>query len=367
MEKIFYAHSVNVIGGAERVTLATIKGVKNTYQPVLLAPAGNELADAGIASGALFEAIEAIQPEKSKPFLSLKQLWQYYKIFKKHKPKLVHTGDLLALRSLQPICKLLNVPLVCHVHFPYEVPFMRWALKKRYAPSNFIFCSEELKNHLVDELTSLCPKSKMNVIHNGIDTDKFSPIEREPNKVPRIGIIANLQYRKGHDDFLEMAKILIEQGIEAQFDIIGGDILQEPRQPYLEQKAHELGIAGQVVFHGQVSNVLEHLQRLDIVVCASHEEAFPISMLEAMACGKAIVSTNVNGIPEALDHQKNALLVNPFQPTELAQQVIKLITSDNLKQLLEKNAQEKVTASFSSGVYNQKIKELYGNLNEHDY
>lgn len=359
MEKIFFAHSVNVIGGAERVTLAIISGIKPHYQSVMLAPKGKDLGTAAEHAGAIFEPIRAIQPERSKPLNFLKQLWQYYCIFKKHKPKLVHTGDLLALRSLQPICKLLNIPMICHVHFPYEDPFMRWALKNRYAPKTFIFCSYELKNHLVDELTALCPKSAMEVIHNGVDTNVFKPLENYHNPIPRIGIIANLQFRKGHDDFLDMAKILVEQGVEAQFDVIGGDILQEPREPYLKQKAKELGISDKVVFHGQLPDVKAELQRLDIVVCASHEEAFPISILEAMACGKAIVSTNVNGIPEAITDNVNGLLCSAYSPKELARNVLCILKDQKIKVKLEEYARDTVVEKFSLEEFQDKTKNLY--------
>jgi glycosyltransferase involved in cell wall biosynthesis len=359
MEKIFFAHSVNVIGGAERVTLAIIKGIKSHYQSAMLAPDGKELGLAAKQLGAEFESIDASQPEKSKPLRFIKQLWQYYRIFKKHKPKLVHTGDLLALRSLQPICQLLNIPMMCHVHFPYDNGFMRWVLKNRYAPQTFIFCSHELKNELHDALISLCPDSAMEVIHNGVDTEVFKPLAKHHNTIPRVGIIANLQYRKGHDDFLEMAKKLVDQGVVAQFDIIGGDILQEPREPYLKQHAKELGIADKVIFHGQLPDVKAELQKLDIVVCASHEEAFPISMLEAMACGKAIVSTNVNGIPEALTHQKDALLVSPHDPQALAMCVKQLLSSSSELASLGINAKQQVENHFSSEVFTEKLLNLY--------
>ncbi len=362
MEVVFYAHSVNVIGGAERVTLSIINGVKQTYQPVMLAPAGETLAHEAVSAGAIFEPIDCLQPEKLKPLKTLKQLFKYYQLFKKYQPKLVHTGDLLALRSLQPICKLLKIPMICHVHFPYEIPFMRWAFKNRYAPQSFIFCSNELKMYLQDELTLLCPSSQLEVIHNGVNIEKFKPITREPNPIPRIGIIANLQYRKGHDDFLAMAKILLDQGVKAQFDIIGGDILEEPRELLLKQKAIELGIAENVVFHGQVANVLEHLQQLDIVVCASHEEAFPISILEAMACGKAIVSTNVNGIPEAIIDGETGILVASHSPHSLATAIIKVLQSPKQQKLFILNGRRRVIDLFSSSIFKSKINNLYQNL-----
>jgi glycosyltransferase involved in cell wall biosynthesis len=230
---------------------------------------------------------------------------------------------------------------------------MRWVLKNRYAPQTFIFCSHELKNELHDALISLCPDSAMEVIHNGVDTEVFKPLAKHHNPIPRVGIIANLQYRKGHNDFLEMAKKLDDQWVVAQFDIISGDILQEPREPYLKQHAKELGIADKVMFHGQLPDVKAELQKLDIVVCASHEEAFPISMLQA------IVSTNVNVISVALTHQKDALLVSPHDPRALAMCVKQLLSSSSELASLGINAKQQVENHFSSEILTEKLLNLY--------
>ena len=120
-----------------------------------------------------------------------------------------------------------------------------------------------------------------------------------------------------------------------------------------------------MVFHGQLPDVKAQLQKLDIVVCASHEEAFPISMLEAMACAKAIVSTNVNGIPEALEHQETALLVAPHDPAALAMCVNELLSSPRKLELIGTNAKQKVLNNFSSDVFGGKVLKLYSKIKFH--
>jgi glycosyltransferase involved in cell wall biosynthesis len=359
---LFFVHSVGVIGGAERVTLATISDLRTEYQCMLLAPEEGALKEAAVDHGAQFLGIDCLQPELSKPLASLKQLWQYFLLFKKYRPALVHCGDLLAFRSLQPICKLLKVPMICHVHFPYQSAFMRWALKDRYAPAAFIFCSDELKQNLAPQLTEYCPHAQMVVIHNGIDTQKFVPPVGLNNPLPRVGIIANLQFRKGHDDFLAMAKQLIDDAHHVEFDIIGGDILQEPREPKLKALAKELGIGDKVHFHGQISDVKKALSSLDIFVCASHEEAFPISILEAMACARPIVSTDVNGITEMLNHDVNALLCQPFAPEQLAAAVASLLNDPHKAEQLGQRARESVVTQFSRDAFKHKMQSLYEEL-----
>jgi glycosyltransferase involved in cell wall biosynthesis len=359
-QTVFFAQSVNVIGGAERVTIACMQSLVNDYSCVALAPKGGDLNDELAANNIPIEHIACVQSELTKPIATCKQFFAYFMLFRKHKPVAVHTGDILALRSLQAICRFMKIPLICHVHFPYDDPFIDWVFKRRLSPEVFIFCSAELKEHLYKKLVKYSPNAAYKVIHNGVDTDLF--VNKEPkNEKVKIGIVANLQERKGHLDFIEMASILVEKGFSAEFHIIGGDILASPRQPLLIEKVSTLGLAAFFNFHGQVQHVLPLLHSLDILVCASHEEAFPISILEAMSVGLPIVATNVNGIPEAIEHNESGLLVDPFAPEQLASAVEFMMQNPDEMSRIGFNARERVVHNFSKGVFNQKLRSVYKN------
>jgi glycosyltransferase involved in cell wall biosynthesis len=156
-----------------------------------------------------------------------------------------------------------------------------------------------------------------------------------------------------------MAHIIKKSGYDVIYDIIGGDIMQEPREALLKAKAKTLDLTDNVIFHGQVTSVKQLLENCDIVVCASHEEAFPISILEAMACGKAIVSTDVNGIPEAIVNRKSGMLVPAQSPEKLAEKVMELLSNKSLRTQLASNARERVCQQFSENVFQDKIVALY--------
>ncbi|RDV29194.1 glycosyltransferase family 1 protein [Alteromonas aestuariivivens] len=359
MKNVFFAHSVNVIGGAERVTLSVMEGVKTHYRCIMLAPDGGELGLKAQQSGAVFEPVSCGQAEILHPVRTLRQFAQYARLIRKYSPEIVHTGDLLAFRSLQPICKLLKIPMVCHVHFPYDKGFMKWAFDRTSPVASFIYCSEELKSNLSPFLSQLVPAARHTVIHNGINTEDFSPGKPRSEDQPlNVGIIGNLQKRKGHEDFLNMARIIVQKGLQVRFHIIGGDILEQPREPLLKAMAIKLNIDQYVVFHGQVSDVRSLLADQDIIVCASHEEAFPITILEAMACAKAIVTTNVNGIPEALN-KHTGILVPPHSPAELAEGVITLIEQPALRANIAQNARERVVENFDQSLFIKQILNLY--------
>lgn len=364
MKNICFVHCVSVIGGAERVSQAIMRGLDNTENSLYLAcPELGELTAEceTLQTTPLVHSIH--QPDFKQPIKTLQSNAHWKKLINTNKIDIFHTGDLLSTRSLLKTAKKHGVKVVCHVHFPFKRNFAAWVFNKKDFPDAFIFCSQELQDDVGPMLADLCPKSKQWVIHNGVDITKFSPAIREKTSdTIRIGIVANLQLRKGHDEFLQMASTVSQKYPNTHFDIIGGDILQEPREDTLKAKANNLGITDKVTFHGQVSNVKELIDTLDVYVCASHEEAFPISILEAMACGKAIVSTNVNGIPEAIVDQSSGLLVEAKQHEQLSAAVLSVIENSELKKALEQQARARVEENFSEDAFINKINTLYDSL-----
>ena len=354
---IVFAHSMSAMGGAERVTLAVIDAISHQFNTTLLSPSG-EIQRFAEKKNTHLETLIFFQCTFRHPLKSLAHILSTVRLLKKLSPLLIHTGDILALRSLTPACRLLKIPIVCHVHFPYDTSFINWTFSDKSPVASFIYCSQELSDNLRPKIEQRVPDAKHHVVHNGVYTDTFAPGMANSNVLPRIGIIGNLQKRKGHEEFLHMANILKSRGLIARYDIIGGDILQEPRQPFLEKEAERLGVAECTTFHGQVDDVRSLLKQLDIVVCASHEEAFPVTILEAMAAGKAIVTTNVNGIPEAID-DNCGILVEPFDAKALANGVAFLLHNEKDKLRLEKNASVRVNQHFSMDAFQEKVLRVY--------
>jgi len=128
-----------------------------------------------------------------------------------------------------------------------------------------------------------------------------------------VGTIGRLNEQKGHRYLVEaMARVLA--GREARLLVAGdGDLMES-----LRRQAGELGIADRVVFAGHRNDVPDLLGAIDVFCISSVYEGTPLTLFEAMAAGKAVVSTAVDGCREVLEEGSTGLLVPPRDPDALA-------------------------------------------------
>ena len=166
----------------------------------------------------------------------------------------------------------------------------------------FIGVADAHAEHLVQN--ERFPAEKVNTIYNGVDCDRFAPqdasaIRRELGiaaDAPVVGILAALRPEKNHELFLAGAKEIRAAIPAAQFIVVGDG----PKRQELEQLAADLGIADAVRFVGSRSDVPALLAACDVVALTSHNEASPVSILEALACGVPVVASNVGSVRETV-------------------------------------------------------------------
>jgi glycosyltransferase involved in cell wall biosynthesis len=159
------------------------------------------------------------------------------------------------------------------------------------------------------------PEDKVFLIPNGIDTDRFVFDSNKrlqwrsklgiSESDPVVGIVAALRPEKNHKLFLEAAQRVANKMPNAQF-VIAGD---GPERAELENLARQFGIADQVHFLGSVSDVVGVLSMLDLFALTSHNEASPVSILEAFSCQRPVVATDVGSIDETVLTGTNGFLV----------------------------------------------------------
>jgi glycosyltransferase involved in cell wall biosynthesis len=212
------------------------------------------------------------------------------------------------------------------------------------------------------------PAGKVHVIPNGVDTDRFAPLP-DPAAVrrelgigpadPAVGIVAALRPEKNHELFLEMASRVSRELPTARFLIIGDG----PRRELLEERARGLGLDTSVLFLGSRDDVPRLLAALDVFALTSHNEANPVSILEAMSTGLPVVATDVGSIGEAVTAGKTGYLVPPGDAAKLTHHVVELLNNPLRSRSMGAAAREHVVSRSSLDVmvhgYERLIESIY--------
>lgn len=189
---------------------------------------------------------------------------------------------------------------------------------------------------------------KVHAIHNGADLAELpgtAPRSIGAGQEKRILCTAYYHSYKGLDVLIRSFSFLLGSDPALRL-LLAGD---GPERARLEDLAKSLGVHGQIDFLGwqgreQIKNLLHSC---DIFVLPSRCECFSISILEALACGRPVVATRVGGTPEIIEHGKTGLLVEPDDPSALAEGLKLLLTDAALRATLAANGHDTVTRSFS--------------------
>ncbi len=218
-----------------------------------------------------------------------------------------------------------------HVSTPvHETPGTRWLYQT--ATCHIVTTGEVLRQRLHHD--NRFALDTMTSVRTGIDLDRFRPLgqascRRELGVAdrPTLGILATLRSWKGHDFLLDAWRTIKAAHDDWQLLVIGDG----PRRAHLEQRVRDEGLAD-VVFVGNQDDVPRWLNCLDLFALPSYgEEGVPQGIMQAMACGLAVVSTPVGAIEEAVQRDRTGLIVPPRDAGALAAALGRLIDEPDLR------------------------------------
>lgn len=215
--------------------------------------------------------------------------------------------------------------------------------------SKLILSTADVVIALTDDMRKAAQKvcnREILVIPNGVDLERFEGLSRaearrklELKEGSKVIIFVGILYEiKGVRYLIEAMKTIKQECSEAQLLLVGDGIERQD----LELLVHKLNLEQCVTFAGLVPNerVPEYLCASDLFVLPSLSEGFPVTVLEAMACGLPILTTYVRGLPEIINDGENGFLIEPQSSAQIAEKASFILRNDILRERMSRNNRE---------------------------
>lgn len=194
-----------------------------------------------------------------------------------------------------------------------------------YRWSDKVVCNSfSQKNFITMHFPHLSQKTI--TITNFVDTKKFQPAKiKNINELPQIVTAARYGAQKNCENYLKAVNICKEKGVKAHFHWYGNKTFNSEYYRRIEELYHKLGLDDILTLHEQNSNIVDVYQQADGFCLPSYYEGFPNVLCEAMSCGLPIACSNVCDNPYIVKETMSALLFDPNDPEEIANQLIRLV------------------------------------------
>lgn len=326
-----------------------------------------------------------VDPVKDlKAYVNLKQ------IISDFKPDIVHTHAAKAGALGRLAAKACGVPVIVHTFHGhvFHSYFSKWKSRafvsiERYLARKsdcIIAISEKQKRELSQEFR-ICPPEKIAVVPLGFDLQRFRENQVDKRQKFRdehrlsdnevaILIVGRLVPIKNHVLFLRSLSKVLEQTDQKLRAFIVGDGEERSR---IESTARELGLSissarndtqdpAQVVFTSWMKDVDQAYAGSDIVALSSFNEGTPVSIIEALASGKPVVTTDVGGISDIVTHRRNGFVVQSDHEEEFTAALLELVNSPQLRNTMGSVDEHLIVEQFSFQRLIADMKTLYDSL-----
>lgn len=211
-------------------------------------------------------------------------------------------------------------------------------------------------------------KPPLQTLLNGVNIDHFAPASFDgsdvrsrlgiPPDAPVIGTVAVFRFQKRLDVWMQIAAAILEKVPGAHFVIVGDG----PLKAELVETRRKINLEERVHFAGLQTEVRPYLAAMDIYMMSSIFEGLPIALLEAMASGCAVVTTDAGGIKEVIRHGQEGLVCPVEQPEKLATFAVELLNNPEKRRQLAAQGRTRVEEHFSLKKMVRELEDLYAGL-----
>ena len=349
MRTILHLIESSELGGAEKMLVSLVERLdKSQYKSIIC------LHEDGWLNVQLQKmGFETATIPQNRSF-DVRWLLTILSLIKKRKIILIHAHEFAMNVYGSMASAMTGIPIITTVHgknYYWEKWRRRLAYRFASKQSTMVAVSEDIKKFLNEKVG--IKNGRIITIYNGINTDAYYPDNELRGRIrkefginsmqPVIGTVGSLSPVKGHTYLLKAAAIVTKTFPDAVFLVAGGGELLGQ----LQIEASQLGIEKKLIFLGPREDIRALLQDVDIFILPSLSEGLPLSVLEAMACAKPVVATNVGGIPEVIMDGQTGFSVPPRNPEALAEKILLLLKNKSFAEKFGRAGNERVRKEFT--------------------
>lgn len=332
-------------GGITSYVVNLAEGLVKNGHKVFVASSGGDLVGRLKKQG-----IEHINIDiKTKSEFSPKIIFAFFKLKKIIREKniqVIHSQTRVTQVLSYLLSRVLSVPYVatCHGYFKPHLGrriFGAWGNK-------VIAISRAVREHLINDFR--VSADKVQLVYNGININskRQYPVNEIKKRLglsdgPVVGIVARLSIVKGHKYLIEAMKEVISRKPQAKLLIVGDGPLRDELLMLIKKN----GISSNTLILPFTENIAEIFSVMSVYVSPSLQEGLGLSILEAQANYVPCVGFRVGGISDIIIHEANGLLVEPFDVSALASNILRLIQDNDLSLRLSGEAYKIVQQRFS--------------------
>lgn len=297
-----------------------------------------------------------------KPFGYYLNAVQVHRIVKKLRPDVINVHYASGYGTLARCAHIgryiLNVWGSDVFDFPYESKIKMRIIKKNLSAAWQIASTSEVMKKQTERL--ITSKKGIVVTPFGVDTNKFSPIERYATTIVTVGTVKTLSPKYGIDVLIKAYNEAYVNGLKnSRLVIVGGG----PQESELKALASSLPAAKNIEFIGFVNHqkVPGYLTQFDIYVALSEceSESFGVAVVEAESCGVPVVVSNVGGLPEVVEDGKTGFVVPHGDYIAAAEKIMLLSNDCGLRKKMSSLAREFICKKYAWNICVDIMKKVF--------
>jgi len=243
----------------------------------------------------------------------------------------------------------------------------------RLPTDRILSCAQDITDH-AKRFLSRANRERLRTYRMGIDLSAFDPaVARDslrgefgiPPHVPIVGMIGRFEESKGQEYFLQAARLVAETHPTVRFVLVGGT--QFGIQPWFKDRLHQLtlhlGLEERVVFAGFRNDMPQCLAAIDVVVHAPIDDSpGGVTMLEAMAMGKPVVTTGCGDRSEWMTNEEHGVIIPPRDPEAMARAIVRLLNNPSIARKMGAHGRERAKQVFSAEAMVREVESYYSEL-----